>query len=295
MPGPVNDPAPDGVGSGAKPPSVPAGRSRELVLRIVSSLVILPPIILFFWLGELYFLALVALLAAAMAWEWCNLVSHDSSSTICRLTGLVAAVLVGVAASSFRIPEALLALGALPLIHAVVIRLLTGAWVLKLLPGLFIGFCPAFAIYWIREMPGLGFETALWLALSVVVTDVAAYAAGRTIGGPKIWPRVSPNKTWAGLVGGMAGSACFGALLALYIEQAPGLIAFAGAVIAIVAQAGDFAESALKRYFNVKDSGRLIPGHGGILDRVDGQVTVLPLAAALMLLSGKSILLWTWP
>lgn len=295
MPGPVNDPAPDGVGSGTKKSAVPTGRSRELALRIVSSLVILPPIILLFWLGELYFLALVALLAAAMAWEWCNLVSPASSSAICRLTGLAAAVLVGVAACSFQQPEALLLLGAVPLIYAAAVRVLTGAWILKLLPGLLIAFCPAFAIYWVREMPGLGLETALWLALSVVVTDVAAYAAGRTIGGPKIWPRVSPNKTWAGLVGGMAGSACFGALLALHIGQAPGLVAVAGAVIAIVAQAGDFAESALKRTFDVKDSGRLIPGHGGILDRVDGQVTVLPLAAVLILLSGKSILLWTWP
>jgi len=295
MPGPVNDPAPDGVGSGTKKSAVPAGRSRELALRVVSSLVILPPIILLFWLGELYFLALVALLAAAMAWEWCNLVSPASSSTIRRLTGLAAAVLVGVAACSFRQPEALLLLGAVPLIYAAAVRVLTGAWIFKLLPGLLIAFCPAFAIYWVREMPGLGLETALWLALSVVVTDVAAYAAGRTIGGPKIWPRVSPNKTWAGLVGGMAGSACFGALLALHIGQAPSLVAVAGAVIAIVAQAGDFAESALKRTFDVKDSGRLIPGHGGILDRVDGQVTVLPLAAVLILLSGKSILLWTWP
>ncbi|MEO9899906.1 phosphatidate cytidylyltransferase [Nisaea sp.] len=295
MPGQTNDPAPGDVGSGTKQATASDGRSRELVLRVVSSLVILPPIIVLFWLGELYFLALVALLAAAMAWEWCTLVSPDSSSTIRRLAGLTAAVLVGVAAFSFQQPEVLLLLGVLPLVYAATVRILTGVWILKLLPGLLVAFCPAFAIYWIREMPDLGLETALWLALSVVVTDVAAYAAGRTIGGLKIWPRVSPNKTWAGLIGGMAGSGCFGALLALYIGQAPWLVVIAGAVIAIIAQAGDFAESALKRYFDVKDSGRLIPGHGGILDRVDGQVTVLPLAAALMLLSGKSILLWTWP
>ena len=295
MPGQINDPAPDGVGSGAPRTNAPARRSRGLVLRVVSSLVILPPVILLFWLGEFYFLALVAMLAAAMAWEWCSLVSPDSSSMIRRLTGLTAAVLVGVAACSFREPEALLLLGALPLIYVAAVRLVTGGWILKLLPGLLIAFGPAFAIYWVREIPDLGLETALWLALSVVVTDVAAFAAGRTIGGPKIWPRVSPNKTWAGLVGGMAGSAGFGALLALSLGLAPGLVALAGAVIAIVAQAGDFAESALKRTFDVKDSGRLIPGHGGILDRVDGQVTVLPLAAALILLSGKSILLWTWP
>ena len=295
MPGRENDPAPDGVGPGPVQAPASAGRSRELVLRIVSSIVILPPVILLFWLGNYYFLILVALLSAAMAWEWCNLVAPGSAPAISRLTALVAAMLVGLAACSLWLPSALLALCGLPLVHAVAVRLLTGAWTLKLLPGLLIAFAPAFAIYWVRVMPDHGLDTALWLALSVVITDVAAYAAGRTIGGPKIWPRVSPNKTWAGLIGGMAGSAGFGALLALNLGHEPGLIALAGAVIAIVAQAGDFAESALKRYFDVKDSGRLIPGHGGILDRVDGQVTVLPLAAALMLLSGKSILLWTWP
>lgn len=295
MPGTANDPAPDGVGSGASQSKAPAGRSRELVLRIVSSLVILPPVLLLFWLGDVYFLGLVTVLAAAMAWEWCKLVNPDSSTTICRLSGLVAAMLVGIAAFSFRQPEALWALAGLPLVYAAAVRFITGAWRLNLLPGLLIAFAPAFAIYWVRELPGHGLETALWLAFSVVITDVAAYVAGRTIGGPKIWPRVSPNKTWAGLMGGMAGSAGFGAILAVYLGQTPGLVALAGAVIAIVAQSGDFAESALKRYFDVKDSGRLIPGHGGILDRVDGQITVLPLAAALILFSGKSILLWTWP
>ena len=173
--------------------------------------------------------------------------------------------------------------------------MLTGAWNVKLLPGLLIIFCPAFAIYWIREMPGVGFETALWLALSVIITDISAYAVGRSIGGPKIWRRISPNKTFAGLVGGIAGSAGFGAVFASYLGQTPELVALAGGVIAIVAQTGDFAESALKRHFDVKDSGCLIPGHGGILDRVDGQITVLPFAAALMFFSGESILLWTWP
>lgn len=294
MPGTDNDPAPDAAGSpgGMTPP--PSGRSRELLLRIVSSLVILPPVILMFWLGDFYFLALVAALAAAMAWEWCSLVAPDGGLTVSRLTALIAALLVGAAAFAFWQPVALLALGGLPLLYVLVVRTVSGAWRLRLLPGLLVAFCPAIAIYWVRQMPEAGLETALWLAFSVVITDVAAYAAGRTIGGPKIWRRISPNKTWAGLVGGMAGSAGFGAGIAVYLEQAPVIVALAGAAIAVVAQAGDFAESALKRYLDVKDSGHLIPGHGGILDRVDGQITVLPLAAALMLFSGKSILLWSW-
>ena len=297
----ASEPARDGVGSRMLQMHVPAKYSRELVLRTISSLVILPPIVLLFWLGDLYFLALVALLAAAMTLEWCALVWSESSLTIRYLSAGTAAMLVFGAAYGFQEmgtlldKSVLLGLGALPLIYAGTVRLLTGAWNVKLLPGLFIAFCPAFAIYWIREMPGVGLETALWLALSVIITDSAAYAAGRSIGGPKIWRRVSPNKTYAGLVGGIAGSAGFSAVFALYLGQTPELVALAGGVIAIVAQTGDFAESALKRYFGVKDSGCLIPGHGGILDRVDGQITVLPFAAALMFFSGESILLWTWP
>ena len=280
---------------------IPAKCHREFGYRIISSLVILPPVVLLFWLGELYFLSLLALLAAVMAWEWCSLVWSERSLTIRYLSAAAAALLVFAAAYGFQEMGTLLdigvllGLGAIPLIYAGTVRLLTGAWNVKLLSGLLIIFCPAFAIYWIREMPGIGFETALWLALSVIITDISAYAVGRSIGGPKICRRISPNKTFAGLGGGIAGSAGFGAVFASYFGQTPELVALAGGVIAIVAQVGDFAESALKRHFDVKDSGCLIPGHGGVFDRVDGQITVLPFAAALMFFSGESMLLWTWP
>jgi len=263
---------------------------------VLSSAVILPPVFLLFWAGGPYFLALVTVVAAVMAWEWATLVAPRCPASLRRLAGLIGALLVLAAALSFDKPAALVMLIALPLAFALAVRIGAGAWTPQILPGLFLALCPAIAIYWVRELPELGLETALWLAFSVVVTDIAAYAAGRAIGGPKLWARVSPSKTWAGLFGGMAGSAGLGAVLGVSVEPAdPVLLAGLGAAIAVLAQAGDFAESAVKRAFGAKDSGQLIPGHGGILDRVDGQIAVLPVAAALMLLSGKSMLLWSWP
>ncbi|UUX50369.1 phosphatidate cytidylyltransferase [Nisaea acidiphila] len=281
--------------NGSDKTAVPNPRARELTLRVLSSVIILPPVLLLFWVGGPYFLALVTVMAAAMAWEWANLVAPRCPASLRRLAGLIGALLVLAASLAFEKPVALVVLLALPLAFAGAVRIGSGSWMPQMLPGLLLALCPAIAIYWIRELPDFGLETALWLALSVVVTDVAAYCAGKSIGGPKIWVRVSPNKTWAGLIGGMLGAAAFGAGLGMLVGPAnPLVLAGCGVVIALLAQAGDFAESAIKRAFGAKDSGRLIPGHGGILDRVDGQITVLPVAALAMLATGESILLWSW-
>jgi phosphatidate cytidylyltransferase len=136
---------------------------------------------------------------------------------------------------------------------------------------------PAFAllaIEWAR------FDIVFWLMLVTWATDIFAYFAGRAIGGPKLAPRISPNKTWAGLLGGMAGAGLVGAAAA-YAFGLDGPFLWTGAAMGLLAQLGDLYESRLKRRFGVKDSGHLIPGHGGILDRVDG---LLPVALATFLL-----------
>lgn len=130
------------------------------------------------------------------------------------------------------------------------------------------------AIYALRAGAG-GLEAVVWLVVLVTATDVGAYAAGRTIGGPKLAPRISPNKTWAGLLGGMAGAAAATAALGL-AGAAPIAAVGAAALLAAAAQTGDLAESWTKRRAGVKDSGRLIPGHGGLLDRLDGYLTAAP-------------------
>jgi phosphatidate cytidylyltransferase len=136
---------------------------------------------------------------------------------------------------------------------------------------------PAFAL---AVLNWAWFELVFWLMLVTWSTDIFAYFAGRSIGGPKLAPRISPNKTWAGLLGGMAGAAAVGALAGWLLDMEP-VFLFVGAGLGLIAQLGDLYESRLKRRFGVKDSGTLIPGHGGVLDRVDG---LLPVAIATLLI-----------
>lgn len=129
------------------------------------------------------------------------------------------------------------------------------------------------------------FGITFWMMIVTWSTDTFAYFAGRSIGGPKLAPRLSPNKTWAGLVGGMIGAAVLGALAASFFELGSPFV-YLGAPMGFIAQAGDLYESWLKRRAGVKDSGSILPGHGGVLDRVDGLlpvvvVTFLILAAGL--------------
>ena len=123
----------------------------------------------------------------------------------------------------------------------------------------------------LRADPIYGMVAIIWLFAVIWLADTMAYFFGKTIGGPKLWPQVSPNKTWAGLAGAMTGALC-GALLTGIAANLPALTALAiiGLIMGVIEQGGDLFESALKRRFGVKDSGNLIPGHGGVLDRVDG-------------------------
>ena len=126
---------------------------------------------------------------------------------------------------------------------------------------------PAFALIVLRWA---WFELVFWLMLVTWATDIFAYFAGRSIGGPKLAPRISPNKTWAGLIGGMAGAAVVGALAAQLFRHRPRPSSGSGALMGLIAQLGDLYESSVKRRLGVKDSGSILPGHGGVLDRLDG-------------------------
>lgn len=138
---------------------------------------------------------------------------------------------------------------------------------------------PAFAL---TVLSWTWFELVFWLMLVTWSTDIFAYFAGRSIGGPKLAPRISPNKTWSGLLGGMAGAAVVGAVAAWFFGLDP-LFMAAGAPMGLLAQMGDLYESRVKRRLGVKDSGTILPGHGGVLDRVDGLLPVI-LATLLLLL-----------
>ena len=146
---------------------------------------------------------------------------------------------------------------------------------------------------WLREVPDRGLILTLFVLIAVWGTDVGAYLAGRLIGGPKLAPSISPKKTWAGLIGGMTLAVLLGELCGYLFDFGTVLlIGVISAMLGLISQIGDLLESALKRHFNVKDSGNLIPGHGGILDRIDGLMLALPALALLVATMGHTLDIW---
>jgi phosphatidate cytidylyltransferase len=148
--------------------------------------------------------------------------------------------------------------------------------------GFVYALMPALALLWIRDRAPQGLELLLWVFIVTWTTDIGAYFAGRAIGGPKLAPRISPNKTIAGLIGGMTSAALAGCAWTELTSLSAALFWLAP-LFALAAQAGDLFESWMKRRAGVKDSGNWLPGHGGALDRLDGLVVVATLTAAAQL------------
>lgn len=245
--------------------------------RVVSALVLLGPVAAAVWFGGGAFASLIGIAAVAMAWEWGRL-SAGTSAEMSLVAGMVVALIALQYFDSHVVSLAtLLTLICLTLLLALVRR----RSIMPFAGGLiYIGF-PLWSAIWLRDSPN-GFFLITFLFVTVWGTDIFGMFAGKIIGGPKLAPRLSPNKTWAGLIGGVFGSILLGFLaLALYAYfeagDMPSYARLAGvaAGLAVISQIGDLFESALKRRLDIKDSGAIIPGHGGILDRVDGLIGVL--------------------
>jgi phosphatidate cytidylyltransferase len=256
-------PAPEGAGRnppgrpGAGPREPATGRAvtarwADLRLRLLSALVLAPLALAAIWLGGLVFVTAIAATAVGLAVEWRGL---------CRRYALFD-------------PRVLAGVG----------------WILL----------AAGAALWLRADPLVGRANVGFLVLVVWASDVGAYLAGRVVGGPRLAPAISPGKTWSGAAGGLLGAACVGLAVAGVHDWRHGslthllcLHAVAVAVgLSVLGQAGDLAESWAKRCFGVKDSGALIPGHGGLLDRLDAALAVLPVAALLAYALGPGMVLW---
>jgi phosphatidate cytidylyltransferase len=154
----------------------------------------------------------------------------------------------------------------------------------------------AVGLVWLRVDPVTGRTNVLFLLVLVWASDIGAYAAGRAIGGPRLAPRISPGKTVAGALGGLMAAVAVGVVAAVSVTSlqpaSPWQAGLVGGLLGVVAQAGDLGESFVKRRFGVKDSGRLIPGHGGLLDRVDALLAVALAASLLALAQGRGVGLW---
>lgn len=272
----------------------PAATS-ELALRVVSAVVLVVVALALDVAGVWPFLCLVIAGALIGAWEWGRLVrgeAFDAAFFVHAGTVTVAAVL----AAAGQPLLALAALGAGFLVMVLVSA--AGSTIRWSLFGiLYIGL-PAVALVFLRNDPTYGWQAIVYLFTIVWMTDTAAYFAGRKLQGPKLWPRVSPKKTWSGCIAGLLAGALVGAFWGAILPGTSVLaMALVAAGLALVAELGDLAESAAKRTFGHKDMSNLIPGHGGMLDRVDSLIFASLAAASLALLRdaeapGTALMVW---
>jgi phosphatidate cytidylyltransferase len=249
------------------------------VKRIVSALILGSIALAMAWWGEKPFAVLVLVIALLMSWEWGRVVRGVEFD----LTSIVHAVAVTIAVGLAAFGYATLGMAALLIATIIAVPLQFGERGLLSAAGVVYTGLPAVALLWLRGDHDWGFHAILLIFALVWATDTFAYLCGRLIGGPKLWPSVSPNKTWSGLIGGVISAAGAGAIYAHVIGASVPMLAACGLVLGLLAQAGDLAESALKRHFGVKDASNLIPGHGGFMDRMDGVVTVAVAAAMIAL------------
>mgnify|MGYP000618778230 CR=1 FL=1 len=232
--------------------------------RIISALVMVAVGLGAIWAGGLVFTLVIALCCGGMVWELSQMLAPRRSDTALQL-GFATAGAVFVATF---LPTWL---GVILLLVPVV-----QGWVFVSKPAklrfaffaLWVGLA-GYSFVWMRL--SLGADWLIWLAVVVVATDVAGYFAGKTFGGPKLWPRISPKKTWSGTSAGWIAAALVGAGAAPLFDMGFAMV-LASVLVSMASQAGDVAESALKRQTGVKDSSGLIPGHGGLLDRFDGML-----------------------
>ncbi len=270
----------------------PLARSdlSDLSLRLLSAAVLMPVSLAAIWWGGWYFGIFVILLASAMSWEWSSL-CHAKFGTIVFVYATIISSLALTFNAAYREVWICVAAGAILL---AIISRISGEESPVLLPvGTVYLSLGIVSVIWVRIADTGGLALFMWMVSVVIATDVGAYFAGRAIGGPKMAPRISPGKTWSGLAGGVASAAFAG----LVIVQVTGgksyiVVGLLSGSLAIVAQCGDLIESSIKRHFGVKDAGKLIPGHGGALDRFDGFLTVAPVTALMTWIAGGSPLEW---
>jgi phosphatidate cytidylyltransferase len=283
------------VAGADRPLRAGAPRSSELVLRVCSALVLVPLAIGTAYLGGWAFALFWGAAAIGVLWEWISLVAPSEERPMLLIGGAALALAVALSGMGHALAAiVVLAMGALGV--AALTLAPRRAWIAGAV--VYAG-ALAVAPIVLRLDEEDGFLAVIFLFAIVWMTDIGAYFAGRALRGPKVVPQVSPNKTWAGAVGGLLAAilaavavAKLGALSAIFP------LAVLALALSVFAQAGDLFESFLKRRFHAKDSSHLIPGHGGLMDRLDGFVTASVAAALIGLLRGgfeapgRGLLIW---
>lgn len=254
---------------------------REMRLRLMSAAVLIPLVLAVTWYGEIAFAVLVVLTGMLVLAEWLRMIGAGHLVRL-KLAGWLGLTLIGYFALVEIIAvAALIALVTAAFATAVAWSARADVAVRWVSAGVLYSAVAIVALIELRK-GGEGFAAVMFVFLIAWATDTFAFLVGRKVGGPRLWRAVSPSKTWSGALGGLVAALAFGAFVALTLGApvTAATLAIAGGV-AIAAQLGDLLESACKRRFRVKDAGSIIPGHGGVMDRVDGLIAAAALAAIL--------------
>jgi phosphatidate cytidylyltransferase len=267
--------------------------SRNLLMRVLAAAVLVPLALGAAYVGGVLWSALVTLAVIGLFIEWLMVVGVVSQRRV-AVVGAIGLALAGACLALARFEPALL-MAAVGLAAVAALSSQSRFWAVA---GFLYAGSALFAAVLLRADQQMGFAALVLVLLVVWATDIGGYFAGRRIGGPKLWPRVSPNKTWAGAVGGFLASLVVAAgFAAAGIGRIVPLLVLGG-VLSVAGQLGDLFESAVKRRFGVKDSSHIIPGHGGLMDRLDSLVAVLVLAAIFGFLRhgadgiGRGLMVW---
>jgi phosphatidate cytidylyltransferase len=277
----------------AAPAAVAEQGSRNLLMRVIAALVLAPIAISIAYTGGWLWTVLVTVAAIGLYLEWLAIVGAARQMRVVA-PGVVGLALAGCCLAFGQVDASLVPL-VLGLAGVALFSPERRGWTTA---GFGYAAAAQVASVLVRLDQFWGFVALILILLVVWVTDIGGYFAGRGIGGPKLWPRVSPRKTWAGAVGGFAASLVVAAGFAVFGLARTGPLLVLGAALSIVSQLGDLFESAVKRRFGVKDSSQIIPGHGGLLDRLDGFVAAVVLAAIFGFLRdgadgvGRGLMVW---
>jgi phosphatidate cytidylyltransferase len=255
--------------------------SRNLVMRIAVAAVLIPFAVAIAWAGGWLWSTLVTLAAIGLFVEWLAIVGLAGVTRV-TVPGVAALVVAGICLAMNRLDAALVVLG-VGVVAVAAIAPERRNWAAA---GFLYAAAAQIASVLLRFDPVKGFAALMFVLLIVWVTDSGGYFAGRGIGGPKLWPRVSPKKTWAGAIGGLAASLAVAAGFVMFDLGRMGPLLLLSGALSAVSQLGDLFESAVKRRFGVKDSSHIIPGHGGLMDRLDGFVAAVVVAAVFGFLRG---------
>lgn len=287
-----------GTGQGAKPTGAAAPLHEGLFARLSSAVFLIPVSLAFVVAGSWIFALSLVLVTALMAFEWNRLVLGAENRGRIFVHFLVFTVFIVVALAFGLEGHWNISLYVTGLTTVLVFFLALRQGVGPIWPAVGVPylFLPMISFVWLRELEigGVnGIATIVWILLVVWGSDTGGYVAGKSFGGPKLAPAISPQKTWSGFLGGLALAMVGGLVMGLYVGEGSILVLIGlSALLSVVSQIGDLVESAVKRHFGVKDFSSLIPGHGGVFDRFDGLLFVLAAAGLLQLMHDGPLLIW---